>query len=375
MLLSDEDSQDIIKSAAIIDDNNDDVEEDDIQVVVEHITRRITVKIESSENLQKKKASTVANVLEKVRESALSSLKSSDKTVKNKAAAFEDSAPAKNFNACKADDHEDSSSSEDEQPQSPLRLQAKVSHKSPAKRAKAGDQKHWSRPKKSSDDEVDEDIHKSQRLKEQIACSPSKKGFIANTALVDMHSLIEKLISRVHFVQPTESEEPNVNNMVEALSEKDIRSTKFINLARQLRDDELDDEEQGNLIRLANTKISVTKMIKLRCMAVLGKAYVNEFKHFKEGYCSPKVANVKGTAKITWKRYVKLVYGVSYSTVKRAQGVFMICAQFPALCWCEIAPSNLYDSQAKVFRDALSDCNLYKRLEKKVQETFEVRII
>ncbi len=138
-------------------------------------------------------------------------------------------------------------------------------------------------------------------MKEQIARSPSKKGSIANTALVDMHSLIEKLISKVHFVQPTKSEEPNVNDMVEALSEKDVRGTKFINLARQLRDDELDDEERGNLIHLANTKIFVTKMIKLQCMAVLEKAYVNEFKHFKEGYRSPKVANVKGAAKMTWK--------------------------------------------------------------------------
>ncbi len=135
-------------------------------------------------------------------------------------------------------------------------------------------------------------------MKEQITRLPSKKGFIANTALVDMHSLIEKLI-RVHFVQPTEFEEPNVNDMVEALSEKDVRGTKFINLARQLRDDELDNEERGNLICLANTKISVTKMIKLRCMAVLGKAYVNEFKCFKEGYRSSKVANVKGAAKMT----------------------------------------------------------------------------
>jgi hypothetical protein len=141
-LLSDEDSQNIIKSAAIIDDNDDDVEENNIQVVAEHITRRITVKIESSENLQKKKASTVASMLEKVRESALSSSKSSNKTVKNKTAAFEDSAPAKDFSARKADDHEDSSSFKDEQPQSPLRSQAKVSHKSPAKRAKAGDQEH-----------------------------------------------------------------------------------------------------------------------------------------------------------------------------------------------------------------------------------------
>jgi hypothetical protein len=111
-------------------------------------------------------------VLEKVRESALSSLKSSNKTVKNKAAAFKDFAPAKDFNARKADDHEDSSSSEDEQPQSLLRLQAKVSYKLPAKCAKVGDQEHWSRPKKSSDDEVDKDIRKSQRLKEQIARSP-----------------------------------------------------------------------------------------------------------------------------------------------------------------------------------------------------------
>jgi hypothetical protein len=78
-------------------------------------------------------------MLEKVRESALSSLKSSDKTVKNKAAASKDFAPAKDFSARKADDYEDSSSSKDEQPQSPLRLQAKVSHKSPVKHVKAGD--------------------------------------------------------------------------------------------------------------------------------------------------------------------------------------------------------------------------------------------
>jgi hypothetical protein len=238
-------------------------------------------------------------MLKKVKESALSSSKSSDKTVKYKTATFKDFAPAKNFSARKVDDHEDSSSSKDKQPQSPLRLQAKVSHKSPAKRVKARDQKHWSRPKKSSDDEVDEDIRKSQRLKEQIAHSPSKKGSIANIALVDMHSLIEKLISRVHFVQPTESEKLNINDMVEAFSEKDVRGTKFINLARQLRDDKLDNEERDNLIRLANTKISVTKMIKLRCMAVLEKAYVNKFKRFKKGYCSPKVANVKGAAKMT----------------------------------------------------------------------------
>ncbi len=81
-------------------------------------------------------------MLEKVRESALSSSKSSDKTVKNKAAASKDFAPAKDFSARKADDHEDSSFFKDEQLQSLLRSQAKVSHKSPAKRAKAGDQKH-----------------------------------------------------------------------------------------------------------------------------------------------------------------------------------------------------------------------------------------
>ncbi len=69
-------------------------------------------------------------------------------------------------------------------------------------------------------------------MKEQIACSPSKKGFIANIALIDMHSLIEKLISRVHYIQPTEFEKLNVNDMVEAFSEKDVHGTKFVNLAR-----------------------------------------------------------------------------------------------------------------------------------------------
>jgi hypothetical protein len=36
-------------------------------------------------------------------------------------------------------------------------------------------------------------------------------------------------------------------------------------------------------------------------MAVLRKIYVNEFKCFKEGYCSLKVANIKGATKMTWK--------------------------------------------------------------------------
>jgi hypothetical protein len=49
------------------------------------------------ENLQKKKNSTVASMLEKVRESALSSLKSSNKIVKNKAAAFKDFTLVKDF--------------------------------------------------------------------------------------------------------------------------------------------------------------------------------------------------------------------------------------------------------------------------------------
>ncbi len=232
-----------------------------IQVVAKHITQRITVKIKLSE---KNKAFTVASILNKVRENALSSSKSSNKTVKNKAAAFKDSVPAKDFNvAHKADNHEDSSSFNDEQPQSLSKLPVKVSHKSPAKHVKAGDQKHWFCSKKSFDNEVDKDTCKSQHLLEQVACSPSKKGFIANIALVDMHSLIEKLISRVYYVQPTEFEKPNVNNIVEAFNKKDVCDTKFINLACQLRDDKLDDEERGNLICLANTKIFVTKIIKL----------------------------------------------------------------------------------------------------------------
>jgi hypothetical protein len=78
-------------------------------------------------------------------------------------------------------------------------------------------------------------------------------------------------------------------------------------------------------------------------MAILRKVYVNKFKCFKEGYHSLKVANIKSTAKITWKQYVKLVYRVLYSIIKQAQCIFIICAQFPAMCWCEIALFNLYD--------------------------------
>jgi hypothetical protein len=51
--------------------------------------------------------------------------------------------------------------------------------------------------------------------------------------------------------------------MVKAFSEKDVRSTKFINLTCQLKNNELDDKEQGNLICLTNTKIFVTKIIEL----------------------------------------------------------------------------------------------------------------
>ncbi len=38
ILLSDENSQNIIKLAAIIDDNDDNIEKDNIQIVAEHIT-------------------------------------------------------------------------------------------------------------------------------------------------------------------------------------------------------------------------------------------------------------------------------------------------------------------------------------------------
>jgi hypothetical protein len=82
-----------------------------------------------------------------------------------------------------------------------------------------------------------------QRLLEQVTYLPSKKGFIANIILVDMHLLIEKLISRVYYIRPIEFEKLNVNNIVEAFSEKDVHSTKFINLACQLRDNKLDDEK------------------------------------------------------------------------------------------------------------------------------------
>jgi hypothetical protein len=92
-------------------------------------------------------------------------------------------------------------------------------------------------------DKVDKDTYKSQRLKEQVACLPSKKGFIANIALVDMHLLIKKLISRVHYVQPIESKKLNINDIIKAFNKKDICNTKFINFACQLKDDKLNDKK------------------------------------------------------------------------------------------------------------------------------------
>jgi uncharacterized membrane protein YvbJ len=113
-LLSDKNSQDISKLATIIDDNNDNVKEDNIQIVIKHITWHITVKIELLENLQKKKTFIVANMLNKVRKNALSFLKSSDKIVKNKAAAFKNF--VKDFStACKANNYENSFFFNDEQ--------------------------------------------------------------------------------------------------------------------------------------------------------------------------------------------------------------------------------------------------------------------
>jgi hypothetical protein len=46
----------------------------------------------------------------------LSSLKSSNKTIKNKTTTFKNFTPVKDFNAHKADNHKNSSSFEDEQP-------------------------------------------------------------------------------------------------------------------------------------------------------------------------------------------------------------------------------------------------------------------
>jgi hypothetical protein len=64
--------------------------------------------------IYKKKAFTVANMFDKVKKIALSFL--NNKTVKNKNAAFEDSAFIKDFSAtCKADDHKNSFSSNNKQ--------------------------------------------------------------------------------------------------------------------------------------------------------------------------------------------------------------------------------------------------------------------
>jgi hypothetical protein len=60
-------------------------------------------------------------------------------------------------------------------------------------------------------------------------------------------------------MQLTEFKKFNVNDIVETLSKKDIYSITFINFAYQLRNDELDDKKQDNIIYLANIKIFITK--------------------------------------------------------------------------------------------------------------------
>lgn len=85
-------------------------------------------------------------------------------------------------------------------------------------------------------------------------------------------------------MQPSDSKESQTSNMVD---EKDVCNKKFLTLTCQLRDKKLINEERSNLIRLANTKISVTKIIELRCIAVSGKVYLDKFECFKEGYYNP----------------------------------------------------------------------------------------
>ena len=112
-------------------------------------------------------------------------------------------------------------------------------------------------------------------------------------------------------------------------------------------------------------------------MAVASKSYLIKMNQFKEGYCASmlsealKQAGVKDLLIVTWKRYVKLVYGVSYAKAKRSIDVFKFCAVHPAVCWCEIAPSKLYETNAKVLKDIFAD-GAYKKLEKKVKNMFLV---
>ena len=113
-------------------------------------------------------------------------------------------------------------------------------------------------------------------------------------------------------------------------------------------------------------------------MAVAGKSYMIEFNRFKEGYRAPvdektlKKENIKEYASIKWKHYMKLVYNTSYSTVKRCIDIFKFCAAFPVVCWCDISPSKLYETNLKFLQQALADYSLYRKLERKVIDSFSV---
>jgi hypothetical protein len=59
-----------------------------------------------------------------------------------------------------------------------------------------------------------------------------------------MHLLIKKLINKVYYIQPTKSEKLNINDIVEAFNQKDVYNIKFINLAYQLKNNELDNKKK-----------------------------------------------------------------------------------------------------------------------------------
>ncbi len=355
-LFSKEDCDEIIQSASIIDSDEEvssQYEDNDVQYISERITRRITIKIETDAKKNKKKDDNVKRVVGKVKgASAIEEPPASNK-LPGSTVAISPHSP----------------------PKSPKKLEQSP-HKSPV-RKKKGDPQNWTRPALHEYDSDDEE-RKSQRLQDKVLKAPKTSAVnLANTALIDMQSFVDKLITKVHFVRPIEHSEED-EDMVEALSEHDLQGEKFLELAASLKENRLSDEQRSDLIRLANTKVSLGKMIQVRCMAVAGKSYLTEFNRFKEGYRAKipvdilKSNNVKDVSKLKWKRYVKLAYGISYASVKRAIDVFRTCAAFPALCWCEIAPYKLYETNSKYFREVLSNPATYKKLQKKVKDTFNV---
>ena len=156
---------------------------------------------------------------------------------------------------------------------------------------------------------------------------PERGTNLANTELFNAQAVVEKLIAKVQFIMPVDQNQDE-QDVAAVLSKTDLQGAKFLKLAARLKNNTLSDDDRRNVIMLTKAKLSLSKMVELHCLAIAEKCYLQEFNKFKHSDRSAVSAEVlrrngiKDPAKLKWKRYVKLAFGISYSSCKRAIEVF-----------------------------------------------------